>query len=61
MPRRLLNHLVLHLEDGRRIWMSTEEDTDSMLCNRGRQLMGDLWNKSRVKLARTFVTRIRDV
>ncbi len=58
MPRRLLNHLILYLENGKRVFISTEtEATDSMLCRDGGFLMGKLWDKSKVKVAQTFITR----
>lgn len=58
-----MNHLVLYLENGREIYIGTNEYTDSMLCNIGGQAMGKLWDAtdggSRVKVARTFITKQR--
>lgn len=53
---RQLNHLALYLEDGRTIIMSTQSETDSGLCNKARELMGTMWDKSKVKVAGTFIT-----
>ena len=49
----LLNHLILHLEDKRRVFISTIEVSDSQLCNIGGQMMGKEWDKSKVKVAQT--------
>jgi len=58
--RRLLNHLVLVLQDGRQVSISTEtEATDSMLCRDGGFLINKNWDKSKVRIAKTFITRIR--
>ncbi len=63
MPKeepRLLNHLMLLLEDSRQFCISTEtESTDSMLCRDGGFLIGRTWDRSKVKAAKTFITEIR--
>jgi len=54
-----LYHLILYLENGRKIFISTNTVTDSGLCNIGREMMGKEWNKSKVKVAQTCVTKRR--
>ena len=51
-----MNHLILHLENGRKVFLASKEYTDSQFCRDGGWLMGQLWDKSKVVAAQTFIT-----
>ncbi len=52
-----MNHLVLYLEDGRNIHFASNDYTDSQFCRDGGWLVGKVWDKSKVKVAKTFITK----
>lgn len=54
-----MNHLILLLENGRRVFLASKEYTDSQFCRDGGWLIGQLWDKSKVVTTKSFITRER--
>ena len=51
-----MNYLILFLENGRKVFLASKEYSDSQFCRDGGWLMGQLWDKSKVVTAKSFIT-----